>query len=125
MLLWGWMIMLAASLLMLVFYLSGWMHPLALVIPIGLFILGTGGIFPNSFAAALSPYPKMAGMAAAVFGFIQLGGGAFSSYLLTLLPADNQFGLSVVIIAETVFAGGALLLAGPKLKLLEETDVVF
>jgi len=58
---------------------------LAIVIPMFFFMLGTALVVPHATAAALSPYPKIAGAAASLSGFVQLTGGAVISWGLGAL----------------------------------------
>jgi len=95
----GLMIMLIAGLLMFSLVFEGIINSAAILLPIMVFILGTSFIFPNAFAGALTPFPKIAGFAGAIFGFMQIMGGALSSLTLSYLPKDNQMPLSVVFIA--------------------------
>ena len=69
-----------------------------LVIPVAVFIGATGFIFANSFAAALGPFPKIAGIAGSIFGFMQIFGGAVSSGVLANLHEKNQVPLAVVLV---------------------------
>lgn len=60
--------------------LLGWLRPgigwhpgvVAIVAPIGLYMIGTGLIMPNAMAGALGPFATMAGAASAVMGFVQM-----------------------------------------------------
>lgn len=48
-------------------------HIAAVIGPMVLYMLGLGIVLPQSMAGAIGPYPRMAGMASALFGFLQFG----------------------------------------------------
>jgi len=62
----------------------GWLRPVlpwhpgvvAIVAPIGMYMIGTGLIMPSAMAGALGPFATMAGAASAVMGFVQMMLGA-------------------------------------------------
>lgn len=65
--------------------LLAWLHigsALAIVIPMFCFMFGTTLIVPHATAAAMSPYPKIAGAASSLIGFGYLAAGAGMSYAL-------------------------------------------
>jgi MFS transporter, DHA1 family, multidrug resistance protein len=51
----------------------------AIVAPMYLFAVGLGLTLPNGMAGAIGPFPRMAGLAAAVAGFLQMTGSALYS----------------------------------------------
>lgn len=59
---------------------------------------GASCLFANSYASALMPYPKIAGIATAIFGFIQLLGASLTSAFISWAPDVNQLPLSLVIV---------------------------
>ncbi|ALG69774.1 major facilitator transporter [Azospirillum thiophilum] len=52
--------------------LAGVLHLAAIVVPVFLFILGSGLTLPNATANAVGPYPTMAGLASSLLGFAQM-----------------------------------------------------
>jgi DHA1 family bicyclomycin/chloramphenicol resistance-like MFS transporter len=44
--------------------------------PMFAFAFGLGFVLPNAVAGAIGPFPRMAGLASAVLGFVQLAGSA-------------------------------------------------
>jgi DHA1 family bicyclomycin/chloramphenicol resistance-like MFS transporter len=52
----------------------------AIMLPIGAYVMALGLILPNATAAAMEPLPHMAGMAASLMGAIQMGSGSLSGY---------------------------------------------
>ncbi len=57
--------------LMLVLVWSEWVHPLAVIGPMMLYLFGHGITSPLCMMGAVGPFPKLAGTASALFGFIQ------------------------------------------------------
>ena len=45
----------------------------AILLPMFLYMVATGLVMPNAVGGALAPYPKMAGAASALMGFVQMG----------------------------------------------------
>ena len=58
---------------------SGILSVAAIVAPMYIFAVGLGLTLPNGIAGALGPFPRMAGLAAAVAGFLQMTGSALYS----------------------------------------------
>ena len=58
---------------------SGVLTVAAVVAPMYVFAVGLGLTLPNGTAGAIGPFPRMAGLAAAVAGFLQLTGSALYS----------------------------------------------
>jgi DHA1 family bicyclomycin/chloramphenicol resistance-like MFS transporter len=55
---------------------AGYAGAAAIVLPMMVFMAGTGFVMPNSMAGAIGPFPQMAGSASALLGFLQMGVGA-------------------------------------------------
>lgn len=84
---------------------------LAITVPLFFMLYGSALIVPHAMAAAMSPYPGMAGAASSLAGIAQLLGGAVISYLLGVLfdgtsrplaTAIALSGLAVVVVYETL-----------------------
>jgi MFS transporter, DHA1 family, multidrug resistance protein len=67
--------------------LAGWgfVSALAVVIPTFFFMFGAALVMPLATAAAMSPYPKLAGAASSLLGVSYMGTGALVSYVLGML----------------------------------------
>ncbi|WP_133127272.1 multidrug effflux MFS transporter [Legionella nagasakiensis] len=100
----GFLCQLGAGLIMLLFYLFGYMNTWVIVAPILLFMMGSSLIFPNSSAGALMPFPKIAGTAGALFGFMQIFGGALSSSIMALLHDQTQLPLAIAFISMALLS---------------------
>jgi len=62
----------AAGTLMAVLALTGVHSVWAILLPMVVFMVATGLVMPNAIGGALAPYPKMAGAASALMGFVQM-----------------------------------------------------
>lgn len=85
----GFLCQLSSGCLMLIFYLLELINLATIAVPICFFMMGSSLVFPNSSAGAFTPFAKIAGTAAAIFGFMQVLGGVISSGLLAL-SHDNH-----------------------------------
>ena len=90
--------MLAGGLLMLAFAVINRINVLVIMLPVIIFIIGSSMVFPNAYAGAFHPFPQLAGTASALFGFLQMLGGAVSSMLLSFAHTDNQIPLSIALV---------------------------
>jgi MFS transporter, DHA1 family, multidrug resistance protein len=90
---------------MLWFFLGGigiW----ALFLPIAFAEIGDGMSQPSTMAAGLSVYPRLAGTASGLMGFLQMTMAAVGSFIVALLPQDSALG------PIAVFAGFVILALG-------------
>jgi len=69
-----------------------------------LFLFGLGIASPLSSAAALSPFGKNAGVAAALFGFAQMAGAACGALLAAVVSSDPTLGLAIVVALSSPLA---------------------
>lgn len=67
--------------------LAGLLHKHLFTAGMTLFVSGLGVFLPTAVAAALSPFPLIAGSAAAMLGFMQMAGGALGTILVSVLSA--------------------------------------
>lgn len=91
----GFSITLFAAIVMVALFHSGCIHPLAIVIPVAFSVFGSALIFPNTIAGAAEPFPKIAGICAAMFGTLQVLGGAVSSTIIALVHDKNQLPIGI------------------------------
>jgi DHA1 family bicyclomycin/chloramphenicol resistance-like MFS transporter len=66
----------AAGLVLTALAWSGVLSVASIVAPMYVFAVGLGLTLPNGMAGAIGPFPQMAGLAAAVAGFLQMTGSA-------------------------------------------------
>jgi MFS transporter, DHA1 family, multidrug resistance protein len=69
----------AAGLAMAILVATGHAGAAGLLVSMYLYAVGTGIVMPNGMAAAIAPFPHMAGLASAVLGFTQMTGAALYS----------------------------------------------
>lgn len=100
----GLSIMLIGGLVMLLFALFGKINTIVIMLPVVIYILGSSMIFSNAYAGAFHPFAKMAGTAGAIFGFLQIFGGALSSSLMSFTHATSQVPLAITLIATAALA---------------------
>jgi DHA1 family bicyclomycin/chloramphenicol resistance-like MFS transporter len=75
-------LMLAAGVAAAALAWAGVWHWLAIVLPFMVFLFGTALIIPSATAAALSPFPQVAGAASSLIGALGFAGGALVSLAL-------------------------------------------
>ncbi len=95
----------AGGLAMLALALAGVAHPLAVIAPVALYLFGHAFTSPVCMAAAVGPFPKMAGLASALLGFVQLAAGAVSGQVLMRLHDGTTLPLAAAV---ALFACGVL-----------------
>lgn len=62
------------------------------------FIFGTSIIMPNSYAKIMSPFGDIAGITGAIIGCIQILGGCFASYIISLLPTYSSLSMATFML---------------------------
>jgi len=101
---------LACGLLLAALALAGVAHWAAVCLPMLGFLLGSAFVIPNATAAALSPFPKMAGAASSLLGMLPFALGALVSAGLGV-----AFDGTAVPMACTIALFGALAFAAERL----------
>lgn len=76
---------------------------LLVMAPVGVYAFGIAFVMPAMSTASLAPFPHMAGAAASMSGFIQMGGGLVGG-MIAALVGDPVTGISTVIPAMGFFA---------------------
>src|SRR5690606_30843850 len=69
---------------------------LTVMAPIGVYSLGIAFVIPAMLTACMAPFPRIAGAAASLTGFLQMGGGLVGSVVAALFTAP-ALALAVVI----------------------------
>lgn len=100
----GWAFMILAGVLMFMGKLLIGINVWVIMIPIVLFYFGSTFIWPNAFASAFTPFGHIAGYAGALYGFMQISGGAVISGLISYLPDTNQIPLALVFIGASALS---------------------
>jgi DHA1 family bicyclomycin/chloramphenicol resistance-like MFS transporter len=75
----------ASGLALMAFAWSGIDAALAIVVPMFFFMFGVSLVIPHAMAAAMEPFPELAGTASSLIGLAQLSAGAGISYVLGVL----------------------------------------
>ncbi|MCW5730045.1 MAG: multidrug effflux MFS transporter [Alphaproteobacteria bacterium] len=83
---------------------SGIQSPLAVAGPMLLYGFGNGLIMPNAFAGSMRYYPRIAGAASALAGFLQQAAGAVATTALTLLPQTSSKPLTFQVALSAIGA---------------------
>lgn len=100
----GIFIMTFSGALMLLLALFGYLNVLVIIVPMGIYMWGAAITWANSFAGAFTPFAKIAGFAAALYGCFQILGGSVGSTMMALIPEKNQIPLSIVLLATGVLS---------------------
>lgn len=99
MLKYGTLLALLSSSTMLALALAGVHSLLALLLPMFFYLIATGINLPNAMAGAIGPFPKMAGVASALMGFIQMSMGAGVGFVVGKLHDGSTVPMTAAIAA--------------------------
>ncbi|MCM0613689.1 Bcr/CflA family multidrug efflux MFS transporter [Marinobacter sediminum] len=69
----------------------------AVILPQTLFMVGTGMVLPQTMAGAMANFPRMAGSASALYGFVQMGVAAGVGMLVGHLHDGTSMIMAVII----------------------------
>ncbi|MEQ8355602.1 MAG: multidrug effflux MFS transporter [Kiloniellaceae bacterium] len=87
-------------------FLLGVVTVAGIVLPVAVFMAGTGIVMPNAQAGAIGPFPRMAGSASALLGFFQMGLAALVG--IAVGHSSGESALAMMTAIALVAAGGAL-----------------
>ncbi len=79
--------------------IAGVFHVIPITLAVLVFLWGMGIVMPNAMAGAIAPFPRMAGAASALLGFVQMAVGATAAQVSTALPHDSQWPLGLLMLA--------------------------
>jgi hypothetical protein len=105
---------LLVSLAMVILALCGIFSTTATVLSICLLFVGIAFIFTNCIGLSLSIFPHLAGSASAVWGFLAYLGGTLATSIMSYLPANTAFPLSVAFLIQCLLAFFVLWWGMPK-----------
>jgi DHA1 family bicyclomycin/chloramphenicol resistance-like MFS transporter len=110
-----------ASGVLLAFWCLADLSPWALFVPMALSSVGNGMSQPPGVAAGLSVYPRIAGAASGLLGFMQMTVAAIGTLLLGLLPRGSVVAMVAVVGTSLAlaFLCGLLTLRPPFLPVVE------
>ena len=94
----------AGGVLMFTLAWHGVAHPAAIMLPMMLYMIGHGIVTPVCLAAAVGPFPKMAGTASALLGFSQFAFAAIAGQIaIRMLDGTTlPLGIAVAVFATCV-----------------------
>ena len=81
-----------------------WFHPASVLAPMALHSIALGISLPHAMAAALRPFPHMAGTASALFGFIQMGISSLAGAVVGYYLLDTARPMAITILLCTAAA---------------------
>jgi DHA1 family bicyclomycin/chloramphenicol resistance-like MFS transporter len=82
--------------------LLGFHHPLALFIPVAIAVLGNGITLPNAQAAAINEFPRFAGTASGLTGFLQMAFSAIAAQLVAVIFNGTVYPLLLMMLAASI-----------------------
>jgi len=80
-------------------------HLLAFVAPAMLWVFGLPFVTPGTMTSALSHFPKIAGAASSLIGFMQMGGGFLGSAIAAAIFGDPVAAVETLLPMIAMFAG--------------------
>lgn len=109
----------SAGILLVIFALSSGTSLYVLLALICLFLCSQGFIFPNTSALALAPFGKLAGIASALLGCIQMALGAVTSASVSYFHNGTMLPMVAIMCASALIACLiSFLIAKPKREIL-------
>lgn len=82
----------------------GFNHPLALFLPIALAIFGNGLTLPNAQAAAINEFPRFAGSASGLTGFLQMGLSSIAAQLVAIIYNGTTYPLLLLMLCASLMS---------------------
>ena len=79
-------------------------HPLALFVPIAVAVFGNGITLPNAQAAAINEFPKMAGSASGLTGFLQMFLSAIAAQGVALIFNGTVYPLLILMLVASLLS---------------------
>jgi len=97
--------------------LGGYASPVTVVAPMVVFMVGFGILTPNAMAHALQPFPRIAGAASALQGFLQMTVAAIGTVAVAALSDGTPLSTAIGVCAGGIIAAfGFHVLARPAEK---------
>jgi MFS transporter, DHA1 family, 2-module integral membrane pump EmrD len=100
----GFALMLSSSLLLLAISISGWLTIWTVMIPVTIYVIGTGFVYANTFAGAFTPFPNSIGVVSALYGGLQFIGAALVSLLVAIIPVISAGIIGIGFLLMTLIA---------------------
>lgn len=99
--------MLAGGLVGAVLALAGLWSVAAIVLPMALYLLGCGLVMPNAQAGAIGPFPRMAGAAAAMLGFLQMSAAALLGIVVGQFQDGSPTAMMLAVLLSAAVSAAA------------------
>ena len=93
----GGLLGLSAGLVMVMFCLLEIYHPLMIVLPVACYTGAVGITMPNAMAAAMAPFPSIAGTASALMGFVQMTIASIAGVGVGFFLVDEPLPMAIII----------------------------
>ncbi|MEQ9209621.1 MAG: MFS transporter, partial [Pseudomonadales bacterium] len=90
--------------LALLLQLAGLHQPIALFAPIALAVYGNGITLPNAQAAAINEFPKVAGSASGLTGFLQMACSAIAAQLVAIIYNGTVYPLLAMMLVASLLS---------------------
>jgi DHA1 family bicyclomycin/chloramphenicol resistance-like MFS transporter len=90
--------------LAIVLQLIGFHQPIALFAPIALAVFGNGISLPNAQAAAINEFPKFAGSASGLTGFLQMFFSAIAAQLVAVIFNGTVYPLLILMLTASILS---------------------
>ena len=90
--------------LAIILQLLGFHQPIALFAPIALAVFGNGITLPNAQAAAINEFPKYAGSASGLTGFLQMAFSAVAAQMVAVIFNGTVYPLLILMLAASVLS---------------------
>lgn len=100
----GIVLMALGSVTMLIFALAHMINTWVIIIPVVIVSLAAGFVFSNAMAGAFETFGHMAGIAGAMYGFLQMLGSVFTSILLAQIHEKTQMPLALIFVSLAITA---------------------
>ena len=93
----GWALMTLGGCVLLMVALMDMLNVFSLFFALGVFIFGSGFIYPNLFARVMEPYGHQAGIAGSIYGFVQMLGAGIASSIMAITPETTVIPYAVLL----------------------------
>ena len=90
--------------LAIVLQLMGFHHPITLFAPVALAIFGNGITIPNAQAAAINEFPKFAGSASGLTGFLQMFFSGIAAQLVAMIFNGTVYPLLILMLIASLLS---------------------
>ncbi|MEQ8387144.1 MAG: multidrug effflux MFS transporter [Alphaproteobacteria bacterium] len=88
---------LLAGLALILLLAQGIVTVFSVILPMMIYLMGTGMVLPAAQAGAVGPFPRTAGLASALLGFIQMASAAFTGFMVGVFDNGTAWPMSLTI----------------------------